>query len=1014
MHHRALPSCSALLCCALFTTALMAAPGVENVTPNLVNYGKGGEVTVTLRGAAPYTQLSIIPGGPVVQGAVDLPAPAEDIAINKDVTVIAAGTAGILMMNSTNLQITGSYHDGGDYGHIALHGEQVLAADKNGRLIRVDIHDPHQPRLQGSLQLASKIIGLSWHGAHAYLLLDNGMLQIVATEDAVKLQLLSAPHLDDAALSLTDNGNQVFVAAGEHGLLILDANHGKLIGRYRTTGPALDVAVQQGLVFVAQGENGLLVLDVRTPAAPIWIGSHGKLGDVQRVKVQYDRALLFNQQGQVTMVDISRPDMPSTWATFPIRDTVRAIALQGRLALAASGQQLRQIDFTAQPPQISNEGLDVGRGVNFGGERRAYIDGNIIYVADWFSGIHLYDISHPDHPTLLSSFHTPGSAKGITVRNGIAYVAADDHGLQVVDVHDPLNPNLISNLATPGLAYIPKLVGDTLYLAGHRGGFQIIDIKDAAQPHLITSVETPGMAWGIAVDGGIAYVADDQAGLLLIDVKDSGKTRLLGDFNPGGRAEDVVVRDGIAYVSFFDQGLYVVDVRDPAAPKEIAHLLTPGNARGIALQGDYLYLADWLAGVEVIDVHDPVRPQLVGSYDTPGAAWGVNAQGEFVYVMDWWGGFMALNIKDPQHPVLASRYHERGRVEQIAAQGNFLYTANGSGGLQVFDDKNPLNPTWVTGVDTDHPADRIMLDKNLVLLDQTNGVVSLIDIKNPFQSYEIGELNLPAAAVAMAIKGDTAYFAVPKLGIVIADISVPRWPKEVARFITPVTDMCLDGDTLYVLTPSSVLRRLNVSEPRHPTIRGQEMLSHDNTLLRAMGSALVTYQPQQGLTALHDQGGTIQPFASYPFKGIITDMAAVDDKLYVTVADDGVYLFTLDAKNFHLREHYPLTSRATRVTEHNGTLYFAGESAITALLPLPNFVTEQKGADAITVKFPPYTPLGSYGLMLRANNGDSFIDANALQVVMARFSRPKITQEEFKRLLRQYRATNQGQVQPVR
>lgn len=1012
MPHRALPSWSALLCCALFSAALMAAPGVENVTPNLVNYGKGGEVAVTLHDAAPGTQLSVIPGGPVVQVTVDLPASAEDIAVSKDITVIAAGRAGLLMMDSITLKIIGSYHDGGDYERIALNGEQVLAADKNGRLIRVDIHDPHQPRLQGSLQLASKIIGLSWHGAHAYLLLDNDMLQIVATDDAVKLQLLSATHLDYAALSLTDNGNQVFVAAGEHGLLILDANHGKLIGRYRTTGPTRDVAVQQGLAFIAQGGNGLLVLDVRTPAAPVWIGSQGKLGDVQRVKVQYDRALLFNQQGQVTMVDISRPDMPSTWATFPIRDAVRAIALQGRTALASSGQSLRQIDFTAQPPQISNEGLDVGRGVNFGGERRAYIDGNIIYVADWFSGIHLYDISHPDHPTLLSSFHTPGSAKGITVRNGIAYVADDDHGLQIINVHDPLNPNLISNLATPGLAYIPKLVGDTLYLAGHRGGFQIIDVKDAAQPHLITSVETPGMAWGIAIDGGIAYVADDQAGLLLIDVKAPGKTHLLGDFNPGGRAEDVVVRDGIAYVSFFDQGLYVVDVRDPAAPKELAHLLTPGNARGIALQGDYLYLADWLAGVEAIDVHDPVRPQLVGSYDTPGAAWGVNAQGEYVYVLDWWGGFMALNVKHPQHPVLAGRYHERGQVEQIAAQGNFLYTANGSGGLQVFDGKNPLNPIWVTGVDTDHPADRLLLGKDLALLGQTNGVVSLIDIKNPFQSYEIGELNLPAAAVAMAIKDDTAYFAVPKLGIVIADISVPRWPKEVARFITPVTDMCLDGDTLFVLTPSSILR-LNVSESRHPIVRGQEMQSHDDTLLRAVGDALVTFQPHSGLTALHDRGGSIQAFASYPFKGTITDMAAADDKLYA-VAEDGVYLFTLDAKNFHLREHYPLASRATRVTEHNGTLYFAGESAITALLPLPNFVTEQNGAGTITVKFPPYTPLGSYGLMLRANNGDTFIDANALQVVMARFSRPKITQEEFERLLRQYRATNQDQVPPVR
>ena len=1010
MPNRALQFCSALLSCALFTSTLAAAPSIDGVTPKLVSYGKGGEVTVTLHDNKPGTQLLIEPGGPRLQASLSLPAPAQDIAMDETVAAVAVGTAGVLILDPAKLHITGAYHDGGDYTQVALNGDQLLAADNSGRLVRIDIHDPQQPRLLNSLKVAAKITALSWHGAHASLLLGDNTLHIIATDGKGKLQTLATRHLESGASSLSDDGTHLFVAAGERGLLILDANSGKQIGRYRTTGAAVDVAVQQGLAFIAQGDKGLLVLDVRNPRAPLWIGSHSKLGDARRVKVQYDRALLFNGQGQVTLVDISHPDMPTTWAGYPLHAAVRAIALQGRTALVASGQALQQIDFSAQPPQISNEGLDVGRGVNFGGERRAAIDGNIIYVADWFSGIHLYDIGHPDHPTLFSSFHTPGSSKGIAVRDGIAYVADDDHGLQVVDVHDPLQPKLIANLPTPGLAYIPKLVGDTLYLAGHRGGFQIIDVKDPAKPRLVTSVQTPGMAWGIAVDGDTAYVADDQAGLLLINVKDAKQAQLLGDFNPGGRAEDVMVRDGIAYVSFFDQGLYVVDVHDPAAPRQLAHLQTPGNARGIALRGDHLYLADWLAGMEIIDIHDPTQPKLEGSYDTPGAAWGVNVVGDNAYVLDWWGGFMVLNVKDPQHPVFAGRYHERGRVEQVAAQGNFLFTANGSGGLQVFDDKNPLNPTWVTGVDTDHPAKQIFLHNDVAFVGQDNGTVSLIDIKNPFQSYEIGALDLPAPAVAMAAKGDYAYFAVPEQGIVIADVSTPRWPKEIARFITPVTDMCLDGDTLYVLTASSLLQRLDVSKPSHPRLLGQDALSGKGALLRVLGDALVVYQPQRGLTALRDQGKGLQPVARYPFKGKIIDMNMTDDRLYATVENDGVYLFSLDGADFHLRGHYPLLSRATRVTSHKGTLYLAGESTITALTPLPNLMSAQQGADRITVTFPPYTPLGSYNLVLSEDNGDSTVYADALQVGMPRFSRPKITQEEFERLLQQYRAKNPGQM----
>ena len=1008
MPQRVVKSCSAVFFYFLFTGPLAAAPSIGAVTPNTVYYGKGGAVTVTLRDNVPGTRLMIAPGGPTVQAVLNLPAAARDIAADKDAAAIAAGTAGVLAVDLAKLRITGGYQDGGDYTHVALQNNRVLAADNNGRLIHVDIRDPRQPRLLSTLELEAPITALSWSGARAYLLLGNDTLQIVEVNDAAKLRTLAKRHLDSAALALTSDGAHIFVAGGEQGLLVLNANDGRVIGRYRTTGPALDVAVQQGLAFVAQGDKGLLVLDVTDSTAPAWIGSLGKLGDARRVRVRDDRALLFNQQGQVAMIDISRADMPATWAVYPLRAAVQAIAIHGREALIASGQDLRQVDFTAQPPQISNEGLDVGRGVNFGGERRAAIDGKIAYVADWFSGIHLYDISRPDHPVLLSSFHTPGSSKGIAVRAGIAYVADDDHGLQIVDVRNPLQPKLLANLPTPGLAYIPQLAGDTLYLAGHRGGFQIIDVHDAAKPRLIASVETPGMAWGIAVDGGIAYVADDQGGLLLIDVKDANHARLLGAFNPGGRAEDVLVRDGIAYVSFFDQGVYILDVHDPAAPKELAHLPTAGNARGIAVQNDTLYLADWLAGVEIIDIRDPARPHLIGSYDTPGAAWGVTARGDDVYVSDWWGGFLVLDVKDPRHPVLAGRYHERGRVEQIAAQDNFLYTANGGGGLQIFDDKNPLNPTWVTGVDTDHPADRILLNNNIAYLAQENGAVSLVDIKNPFAAYEIGELDLPAGASVMTAKGDIAYFAVPKLGIVIADVGTPRWPKEIARYITPITDMCLHGDTLYVLTPSMLLQQLGVGDPRHPVLLRQDLLSDDSALLRILEDALVIYEPQRGLMAFRNTGQGLQPVASYPFKGTITDMTVVDNRLYATVENDGVYLFTLDKRDFQLQGHYPLVSRTTRITAHKGTLYLAGESAITALTPLPELTLEQTRPDQTTVKFPPYTPLGSYDLVLTDADGNASVAANALQVSMPRFSRPKITPEEFERLLKEERAKNQG------
>ena len=1001
-----------LFCYILTSAAASATPRIENILPDTLYYGKGGAVTVTVRDAKPGSQLTVDPGGPTLAASTKLPGTAHDMAVSDGVAVVAAGTAGVLVVDLAKMKITADYHDGGDYTQVAVRGHQALASAKNGRLIQIDIRDHEQPRLLYSLDVGGTISAMSWSGTRAYLLIGNDGLQAVKVSATAKPQALARRHLDNPATALASDGDHVFLAEAEHGLVIVDGDSGARIGHYRTTGPALDVALQKGLAFVAQGENRLLVLDVRNVRTPIWIGSHGKLGKVGQVTVQYNRALLSNQQGQLAVMDISRPELPTTWAIYPLHATVHTMALHGQKSLVAVGQHLQKIDFSTQAPQISNEGLDVGRGVNFGGERRAYIDGNIAYVADWFSGIHLYDISHPDHLTLFSSFHTAGSSKGITVHDGIAYVADDDHGLEIVDVHNPLQPKLIANLPTPGLAYIPKLVGHTLFLAGHRGGLQIIDVHDVTKPRLITTVETPGMAWGIAVNGTTAYVADDQGGLLLIDVSDVQHARLLGQFNPGGRAEDVSVRNGIAYVSFFDQGLYIIDVHDPAAPKQLAHLTTPGNARGIAMQKDYLYLADWLAGVEVIDIHDPSHPRLVGSYDTPGAAWGVNVESDHVFVSDWWGGFLALDVKDPAHPVLAGRYHERGRVQQIAARDTFLFAANGSGGLQIFDNRNPLNPTWVTGVDTNRPVERIMLHKDTAFLGEDDGTVDLVNVKNPFEAYDIGALKLPATASAMAAKGNIAYFAVPKLGIVITDVSKPRWPKEIARYITPVADMVLQGNTLYVLTPDSVVKRLDISTPDHPLLRKQDVLSGDSSMLRMLGDTMFLYQPQRGLLVLRNSGTGLVPLASYPFKGTISDMTTADGMLYATVKNDGVYVFRADAKHLRLQGHYPLVSRATRLIVHKGTVYLAGERAITALAPVTGLRTEHKGADQISVSFPPYTPLGSYNLVLSNADGDSSTRINAVRISVPRFSKPKITPEEFQRLLQQQRAKNKGLASP--
>ena len=142
-----------LSCFVASLTAAYAAPRIDSISPDTVFYGKGGTVTVTVRDAKPGTRLMVAPGGPTPLAGVDLPAAARDIAVGDGVAVIAAGTAGALVIDLAELKIIGKYDDGSNYTHVALRGDQALVSTDNGRLVQIAVHDHKPPRLEKEIQL---------------------------------------------------------------------------------------------------------------------------------------------------------------------------------------------------------------------------------------------------------------------------------------------------------------------------------------------------------------------------------------------------------------------------------------------------------------------------------------------------------------------------------------------------------------------------------------------------------------------------------------------------------------------------------------------------------------------------------------------------------------------------------------------------------------------------------------------------------------------------------------------
>ena len=639
-------------------------------------------------------------------------------------------------------------------------------------------------------------------------------------------------------------------------------------------------------------------------------------------------------------------------------------------------------------------------GVNLGGSRRGFINDNILYVADWFSGLHLYDIADPHDLRHAGNFHTPGSSKGVVVRDGIAFVADDDHGVQIIDVSDPATPTLLSNLPTPGLAYTMKLVDALLYIADHRGGLHIVDISDVRAPYLLGSVDTPGKAWAVDVRGQYAFVADDTSGLLIFDVSDARQPRLTGQFSPGGAAEDVRLRGNHAFVTFFDQGLFIIDITDPATPRAAGKIAIPGNARGVDLQGNYAYVAAWEAGLQIVDISDVAHPRITGYYDTDGSAWGVNVHGDFAYVLDWWGGVKSVDIRTPQAPHLAARYHARAPIRDVALTSRYALTAADTAGLQIYDIKNPLNPIWVTAVDLPTAATSVAYSGEAGYVATAAGI-AVIDLHDLF--------NARASHIVPMTHAPTQVRAAGQHVVVLDSRGMVFELDATRRRLTPVasaaTDIWIDAMTLYIAQGEQGFTRYTLDPGKPPQLANTFSLSSPVTAIRAHGDLIVAALHNQTFAVFTQHAQRVELRALYPLADAYRDFQLMDNTLYISTVRDELLVIDLTAPTLpNLHARYAAAHHIAHFAVGDGQVFFAGENKLTSLKLLPAVRFTRATQTTFTATVPADEPLGSYDISIMDTDGITKTHHNALRVTLKTGKKPQLSPQQFQYLLEQQKA----------
>lgn len=962
----------ALLASALFATAGLAGAA----TPPALQEGKGGAVTLPagFAGIENDARVFLRPGGPRVEFVHELGDTVRDFALRGDMLVLAYDDGVRLMQLEkgkppralARLALPGTVNT------VTVSGDTAWLTGPGG-LYAVDIAQAERPRLRAAYEGGEDRgapLDFLVHGGKGYLLYTNALHVLDLPQDTDgSPALLFKRDFDFEAHAMAADADELFIAAGADGLMIMSTSDHTADPRpgFRATGEAIGIAISDGRLYLAGGADGLTVLAREDGGALRWLGSLRGM-EVDGFSVAGNRGLAHGRGG-LFLLDVANPQAMERTALLwpdggPFETAVARMPADSH-ALALAGERLVGFDLDAPPPRDSNEGLALGQGVNFGGQRRIHLDGGLAYVADWFSGLHIYDVGDPAHPVLLSSFHSAGSPKGVVVRERVAYVADDDHGLLVLDVADPSRPRELARLALPGLAYTPVLDGDMLYLAAHHGGVLIVDVSDPRAPALLAHYDTPGKSWSLRVRSGIAYVADDDAGLLILDVGDVRAPKAIGRYQPGGRIEEIVIDDSIAYVALYEGAIHVLDIGDPATPRVLARLRTPGNARGLALRDGLLYVADWLAGVQIVDVSDPAQPRPIGTRDTDGAAWGIALRGDTALVADWWGGIATLDVSDPERPAPLGGYPRRTAVTATAALDDFVFAAQGDGGVQVFEASNPLNPTWVTGVELRGVGDALALGGRLWVLHEGGTRIAAIDVSNPFEARLSADLALgyPARALraageALLALGEQEYTLIDErpglqhrhmlhAGVIdaVASHGVVLLAAGDGRLMT----LARDGSPDRVLAeagPGAIERVIATDECVLAQLRGE-------------GLRVLEWNDPPDATNV---AAALRETARIPVPRPIDALALDGDRVYFASGLDVQALDISKPDDWRIAGAWRTMSAVSAITVHRDTLYLAGAESLRALSPAPAAGLTAVTDGVIRIEIPPLLPPGSYDI----------------------------------------------------
>jgi uncharacterized protein YjdB len=317
----------------------------------------------------------------------------------------------------------------------------------------------------------------------------------------------------------TDTGKVRITAATHDGdyrdYCIFTVVRPSVTGTYDTPGIACDVCLSGNYAYVADDESGLQIIDVSNPANPILAGTYSTTGAINSVFVSGNHAYATDDYNGLLIIDVSNPASPVLEGSYSPSGASR-VHVSGNYAYLVRGCSLDIIDISKPsnpfPVKVFNWS-DYVYGI--------FVSGNHAYVSR-VGAINIINVADPINSYIEGSYSYPDEYArpyDLCVSGNYAYVANYYDGLQMIDVSNPASPVLCRNLTSSNYSKSVFVSGNYLYYINTNLKYllNIANISDPLTPYSIRGCEMNN-SYAVCASGNYVYVADGFYGLRIVYV----------------------------------------------------------------------------------------------------------------------------------------------------------------------------------------------------------------------------------------------------------------------------------------------------------------------------------------------------------------------------------------------------------------------------------------------------------------------------------------------------------------